>query len=100
MVGNVNPILIMVLVPALMVKPGPGIPHSLTLRCIGAAVSLIIPYPGPELLRTVLGEIMGKSLPVQANLKTMLPDQVSVPCNGRKMVPYITDFHSNPFFTH
>ena len=94
MVGNVNPILIMMLIPALMVEPGPGIPHGLTLSRIGTAVSLIIPDPGPELFRAVLGKIMGKPLPVKANLEAMLPDQVSVPCNGRKMVPYITDFYA------
>ena len=95
-----DPIFQMVPVSPFVVQPCAAVAFGGPFRFIGAAVSLIIPYTGPELLRTVLGEIMGNSLPVQANLEAMLPDQVSVPCNGRKMVPYITDFHSNPFFTH
>lgn len=64
MVENIGPVLIMVFVPALVMKLGPGITHKPTFRRVGAAISLAIADTGSELLRAVSGKVIRQPLPV------------------------------------
>ena len=84
----------MVLIPALVVQPGPGISHVLPLRSVRTPVALVVPDAGPEFLRAVLGKIVCQSLPIQADFKTVPANQAPVFCNGAIMPPYILNFHS------
>ena len=60
------------LIPALVVKPGITVAViSLSFDKIRAFITLIVLTPCPEFSRRILRQIMCKSLPVQAQLKTM-----------------------------
>ena len=78
----------MVPVAALVVNPGSGIAVALPLCGVGASGALIVFGACPELCGEVFGEIMGQSLPDQADSKTVDHDQKPVMGNGFKMLPW------------
>ena len=84
---QIRPVFKVMAVAALVVHPRLGITHILTLGSIGTAVSLIIPRTGKEFRRAVFGQIVHQSAAVQAHLKTMLHDQMTVACDGFEMSP-------------
>ena len=85
----IDPVFVMMFIPALMVQPGAGITDIFSFRIVGAACPLIVFCPYPELCGTILGHIMQQSLFIQTYLKAALCHKDLMMCDRFKMFPDI-----------
>ena len=79
----------MVLVAALVMHPGLTVALILTLRRIGAAGSLVVFDPLPELCGREFAQVVGQPLTVQPYPEAALAHQRPVVCHGFQMAPEI-----------
>ena len=91
--GVVRPVFEVMAVAALVVKPGGTVPVLMTLRVIGTVISLIVPYAGPKFHRSVFGQVVSQSLPVQSQPEAVFAHQSAVAANGSQMGPEMQNGH-------
>jgi hypothetical protein len=54
-----------------MMHPRRGVSLSNTLTCVGAKMTIIVPCPREKFYQRIFREVVAKSLPIQANTKTV-----------------------------
>lgn len=82
----VDPVFQMVLVAALMVKPGAAVALYRALHLIGAAVPLIVFGAGDEFDRGIFGKVVRQPLPIKAYLEAVLSDKGPMMVNRFEML--------------
>jgi len=89
---KVDPVLVMVSVPALMMQPCLGIAVDAAVDGIGGPVAVIVIDTRQKFRGRIFGKIMQKTLPVQPDLKTALTyvfpvDVYSLQMTGKALPP-------------
>ena len=84
--GIINPVFQMVLVAALMVKPGAAVAFYRALHLIGAAVPLIVFGAVDEFDRGIFGKVVRQPLPIKAYLEAVLSDKGPMMVNRFEML--------------
>ena len=83
----VNPVFIVMFVPALMVQPCSRIACRLPFRIVRTSVSLVIFDSYQKLRRSIFGQVVQQSLTVQPYRKTAFQYQICMVCDCFKMSP-------------
>ena len=85
----VDPVLKVVAVAALVVQPGQAHAGLAALLIVGAAEALVVFGAAPELRGTVLAQVVGQALPIQAQLEAVAPHQPAMAVYGFQMFPNV-----------
>lgn len=88
----IDPVLVMVFIPALVMQPGGRIALRLPFRIVRAPVSLIILRTDAKFLRHIFRKIVRKPLPVKPHGKASLCHKPFVIGDCLKMSPDLTHF--------